>query len=281
MSQFVAKAFFLCSHTQSTLQNANRWNAFQSYAIRGGNLFPFLRPLVTVLQVHLTSLDKPEIGAGTILGSSGPSTSSSTGPTSSSSPTSSAVPIHRNSSNTGAIAGGVVGGIGAISILIAALFFYRRRGRGHQPAPATPSAIDERPSGFNLLMDQVLRSMSGPGTIASSLPDTNSIPTPYVFVFVVPASLLCAHVFYLSYNAQDPDDPTTYPGYRGPSPPPIYNPYSQTGHESPSGPSPPPMYNPYSQTGYESPSGPSMSSGNDPYTVAPGAQNSPGNETWI
>ena len=262
MSQFVAEAFFLCSHTQSTLQNANDWNANQSYAIGGGNPLPFLRPLVTVLHVHLTSLDSPEIGAGTILGPSGPSTSSSTGTTSSSSSTSPAAHIHSNSSNTGAIAGGVVGGIGAISILIAALFFgrrfYRQRGWGRQPTPPTPSAIDERPSGFNSLMDQVPRSMSGPGTIASSLPDMASIQRPYVCVFVAPASLLCVHVFCLYCNAQDPDDPTTFPGYQGP------------GYQ---GPSPPPMYNPYSQIGHESPS---TSSGKNTYAVAPAARNSQG-----
>src|SRR6266403_5495447 len=157
ISEFVSKAFHLCFHTQSTLQNQNLWDANQSYAVSGGNHFHCLSPLVTVSQI--TSLDNPEIAPGTLIGPSGTPNSSSTGPTSSPSPSpTSSKAKGKHSSNTGAIAGGVVAGIAAISAAIAALFFCRRRRRAR--APPGPTVIDERTSGFNSLMDQVPRSMS-------------------------------------------------------------------------------------------------------------------------
>ena len=48
MSQFVVKAFFLCFHTQSTLQSDNLWDENQSNTVGGENLLPCLPPLVTV-----------------------------------------------------------------------------------------------------------------------------------------------------------------------------------------------------------------------------------------
>ena len=198
MSQFVVKASFLCFHTLSTLQKGNLWNVNQSYAVGGANPLSSLPPL-TLSHLHLTFLDSPEIAPGTLLGPSGPSSASSTSPTSTSSSTSSnsatPVPIRSHSSNTGAIAGGVVGGLAAISIAIAALLYYLR---GRQtPTPPAPTAIDERPSGFNSLMDQVPRSMSGHGTISSD----PSMPRFYVCVFVAQAPLMCVNVFCLCYDA--------------------------------------------------------------------------------
>jgi hypothetical protein len=226
------------------LQNENNWNANKSYAVGGGNPLSYLLPLVTVSHSHLTSLDTPELGPGTILGPSSSSRSASTGPTnaypstpasssssystssdsrSSSSNSASPIPIGGHSSNTGAIVGGVAGGIAAISIVIAALLFYLRQ--RHPPAPSAPSASDGHPGGFNPFMDQVPRPMSGQGTVTSSLPETTtSLLRPYVCVFVASAPLMCTHVFHLCYNAQNPDDPATYPTYQGTSPPTTYNP---------------------------------------------------------
>ncbi|KAN0118963.1 hypothetical protein V8E52_004735 [Russula decolorans] len=86
--------------------------------------------------------------------------------------------------------------VAAISIVIAALLFYLLR--QHLPAPSAPSASDGQLSGFNPIMDQVPRPMSGQGTVASSLPETTtSLLRPY-----------------------NPDDPATYPTYQGTSPPP-------------------------------------------------------------
>ncbi|KAI0275611.1 hypothetical protein BGY98DRAFT_48501 [Russula aff. rugulosa BPL654] len=191
------------------ITNQNDWNATQSYLLGDGT----------------------EIGPGTLLGPGGTPISSSTGPTgtstSSTSSSSTPVPASGHSSNTGAIAGGVVGGLAAIIVAIASMFFCRR-GR-HSQTPA-PTSIDERPSGFNSLMDQVPRSMSGPGTIASSMPDTD------------PSMLR----FY------DPNDPTTFPNFQAPSPPPVYP-----------------------RNSMESPSGPPPFSGKSPYIVNP-APNSQG-----
>jgi hypothetical protein len=116
----------------------------------------------------------------------------------------------------GAIAGGIVGDIGAISVAIATLFFCRRQ--RHPPTSHAVIAIDERPSGFNSLMDQVPLSMSGPGTVMSSVPDTDhSMLRFYVCVFVALALLVCAHVFVfcLCYDVQGPSDSTMYPNYQG------------------------------------------------------------------
>ena len=188
--------------------------------------------------MDLTSLGNPELGPGTIPGPSAsesistntyPSTpaSSSLSHSSSSSysrgPFSNSAtpsPIVRHSSNVGAIAGGVAGSIAAISFVIAVLLFYLRRQL--PPAPSAWSASNRQPSGFNSLMDQVPRSVSesGQGTFVSSLPETtSSMLGHYVCDFMAPALLMFVDAFCLYYNAQNPDDPTTYPTYRGTSPP--------------------------------------------------------------
>jgi hypothetical protein len=167
--------------------------------------------------LHLTSLDSPELGPGTIVGPSEPSGSASTGPTnaysstpaSSSSPYSTSsdsrgsssssatpIPIGGHRSNTGAIAGGVAGGSGNFDCHCrAALLSATATSTGSVRPPASAG----QPSGFNPLMDQVPRPMLGQGTIASSLPETTtSLLRPYVCVFAAPAPLICAHVFFLS-----------------------------------------------------------------------------------
>ena len=205
-------------------------------------IFSFVFVPSSLSHLHPTLLDTPELGPGAILGPSGSSGSASAGPTNAypSTPASSSssystssvsrgsssnpatpIPIGRHNSNTGAIAGGVAGSIAALSIVIAALLFYLRR--RHSPAPSAPSANNGQPGGFNPLMDQVPRPMSGQGTIASSVPETTtSLLRVYVCVFAAPAPHICAHEF--CYNAQNADDPTTYPTYQGTSPPPTYIP---------------------------------------------------------
>ena len=119
--------------------------------------------------------------------------------------------IGGHGSNTGATVGGGVGCIVGIFILAAALLFYLRR--RYPQAPSAPSASDGQPGGFNPLTDQVPQSMSGQGTVTSSLPDTsNSVLRQSVCYFVAPAPFMCAHVFFsLSYDAQNPDESAAYP----------------------------------------------------------------------
>ena len=222
-----------------TLQNENLWSVNKSYTSVVG-IFSLVFLPSSLSHLHLTPLDTPEVGPDTILGPSGPSGSASMGPTnaypstpaSSSSPYSTSsvsrgsssnsatpIPLGRYSSNTGAITGDVAGSIATLSIVIAALLFYLPR--RHSPSPLTPSTNNGQPSGFNPLMDQVPRPMSGQGTIASSLPETTtSLLRVYVCVFAALAPLMCAHEF--CYNAQNTDDPTTYPTSQATSPPPTY-----------------------------------------------------------
>jgi|SRR6266436_5397447 len=155
--------------------------------------FPYYSPTPTF------SSESPDLGPGTLLGPSGPSISTM-GPTSisytsskgssSSSNSVTPTPIGGHSSNTGAIAGGVVGSI-AISIVITTLLYYqRRRCPPMLSALSAPSTNNGQPSGLNPLLDQLLpRLISGHEAIASSLPETTiSLPRPYVRVFVPPCS---------------------------------------------------------------------------------------------
>jgi len=112
--------------------------------------------------------DFPEVGPGVILG---PSDSG-------------------HSSNAGIIAGGITGGIAAISILVAALFFYRRQ---RQLASSAASIGD---GAFNHDINKFLLPMFGQGTVISPFPEaTASLMKPYNL---------------RTY------DPTTFPGFQGP-----------------------------------------------------------------
>ena len=112
-----------------------------------------------------------------------------------------------NTSNTGAIVGGVVGGVAAISIAVAVIFFYLRRRRSRAPSAAAPGVGASQPP-----MDEIKQPLTDEGTnTGSSLPGTSSMPgTPgapmrlYVRVFIFvpnppPRTCVClSHV--LSYS---------------------------------------------------------------------------------
>jgi hypothetical protein len=135
-------------------------------------------------------LPPAEVGPGMILGPSGASISA-IGPTSASgdpfSITTTPAFIERHSSNGGGIIGGVIGGIAAISILVAALFFYRQRRRSLVQSPVFEGDI-----AFDPHMDQVSRSTLSQGTASPCPPETpTSLLTPYVHIFILSSSSAC------------------------------------------------------------------------------------------
>ena len=120
-----------------------------------------------------------------------PSSSSSVRGSSTATP----IPTGGHSSNAGAIAGGVVGGIAAISLIVAGLFFYRRR-RRLLASSAVPVSPGGGSSNAFSPMDQVPLPISDHGTLASSIPDTTSPMRTYVRVFVPPSSTcMCSMMF--------------------------------------------------------------------------------------
>ena len=154
----------------------------------------------------------PEYAPGTILGPSGATVSSSStrsGATSSlfsessstANPTSS--PVQKSSSNTNLIVGAAVGGVVAISLVIAIGFFLRRRS-SEAPVPVAPPVVGASPS--QPPMDEIQQpltmgngytnsSASIPGTTGSSMPSTPVAPMRNVSVscpFSSRASM-CAH----------------------------------------------------------------------------------------
>jgi len=163
-------------------QKENFWNSKESFVVGGGNsplpLPPFLSHALAIF-----SIDSPEIGLGRIFGPSGPSVSDIAPP-----------PFKgRHSSNRGAIVGGVIGGIAVISILIAALFLYRRRRRSLAPSPVFDGDIP-----FDPHMDQVSSSQSipSPGTVSSCVSETPaSLSRPYVhiLIFFSSSACVCSH----------------------------------------------------------------------------------------
>jgi hypothetical protein len=135
------------------------------------------------------------------------------------------------SSNTGAIVGGVVGGIAAISIVAAAIFFYLRR--RHSSAP--PAPYESQPA-MDEIQQPLSRELASP-PISVESPGTPQNPMRiYVRVFRVFVAVACVLILdsFLGY-AQNPNDPTTFPGYQE-APPvpvspvstnlPIYSPYT-------------------------------------------------------
>ncbi|KAF8497761.1 hypothetical protein F5888DRAFT_249657 [Russula emetica] len=150
--------------------NENFWNFNESYATG----------------------DSPELGPGTVLGASSSSVSVSASNAGSSN-TGTSIPVGGHSSNAGAIAVGVIGGIATISILVAAVLFYLRRRRS-----LTPTIVFEGDAAR--YMDLVQLPVSDQGMLAETLPETMAPLKPY-----------------------NPDDRTTYPEYyQVVQPPPTY-----------------------------------------------------------
>ncbi|KAI0250841.1 hypothetical protein BJV78DRAFT_1154793 [Lactifluus subvellereus] len=119
-----------------------------------------------------------------------PTTPSPTPTTPSPTPTTpSPTPTHRSSSNAGATAGGVIGGVAAIAVAGLAIFFWLRRKRSH--APSAASVADGAPQS---LVGEVRPPGSDDGTHGpSSMPGTPATPM----------------------KLYDPNDPTTFPGFQG------------------------------------------------------------------
>ena len=140
------------------------------------------------------AIDSPEVGpgstiapstTGTATSSSHPSSTQSTG-----SPTHTTSP-GGGSSNTGAIVGGVVGGIAAICIAVVAILYQQRRSR------AQPTVFAD------VVESKVLSSPSPPdeGTPAPS--SLSGTPRLYVRDFVSRIALVCltCHFFPISAHA--------------------------------------------------------------------------------
>ena len=144
-----------------------------------------------------TFIDSPELGPGTIPGPSssspsvfGSSTSNNAASSTAVSNTATPTPVGGRSSSVGAIAGGIAGGIAVISIIIAALLFYRQRSRASSAASAG-GVLDPH-------MDQIQWPVSGQET-ATTLPETrNSLMKPYVHVSR-PQFRLCVLMCFLFF----------------------------------------------------------------------------------
>jgi hypothetical protein len=177
-------------------------------------------------------LDTPEQAPGVLLGSSGATVSATGGATSSlfgetssavnptSGTSSSSSPASKSSSNTGAIVGGVVGGVAVISLAAIAIFFFRRQRRPEAPAPVAPSVFGASQPPMDevqqpLTMDDRYTTSSFPGTIGSSIPGTpGATMRIYVSVSCRCASMCRVRSSY-PFDTQDPNDPSTFPGYQG------------------------------------------------------------------
>jgi hypothetical protein len=210
-------SFLLGQHTHISFQKENVWNFNESYATGGENSLPFLPP-VTVSCMCFTFIDSPEHGPGTVLGASSPSVSASASNTlanTASSSTSTSIPVKGHSSNGGAIAGGIIGGIAAISIVVTALLFYLR-----QRHSSSPVVVFEGDGARH--MDQAQFPMSDQGVLAETLPETTAPRKPYVYVFVPPKYDYVYSRVFSFLNLQNPNDPTTYPVYQAVQPPPAY-----------------------------------------------------------
>ncbi|KAH9955185.1 hypothetical protein BGW80DRAFT_1396314 [Lactifluus volemus] len=121
------------------------------------------------------------------------STNSPTTSTQSPTATSSSSSGSGGSSNLGSIAGGVAGGLVAVSAAALILFFFLKRRRPQQSPPiaAVYGGTQQPP------MDEVWpQPTDGGAFVTPSLPETRALPM----------------------RLYDPDDPTTFPGYQGPDP---------------------------------------------------------------
>ena len=197
--------FFFDGNILTAFQSGNNWNSNQSQTVGGGNPLFFL--IVNISHPRPVVLDSPEVLPGKLLGTSsvtshaaGATTGGSVGSHTTSlsahsgdSSTGLPAPTSKggSSSNTGAIVGGVVGGVAAISIAVAAIFFFLRQQRPQASSmAATPGVIASQPA-----MDEV-RPLTDDSTYAgSTMPGTPVTAVPmrlYVRVFtpqsVVPFS---------------------------------------------------------------------------------------------
>ncbi len=192
MSRYVCQVFLLrrCNHR---FHNHSRTRTSGTPVNRIRSVVSIVSPILSFSPSYsLTStflIDSPELGPGAVIGASGVSTSSSTSPTGSPMPS---LPVNHNS-NTGAIVGGVVGGVAAISIAVAVIFFYLRRRRSRAPSAAALGVGASQPP-----VDELKQPLTEEGTnTGSSLPGTSSMPgTPgapmrlYVRVFISSTALL-------------------------------------------------------------------------------------------
>jgi len=179
---------------------------------------------------HLPLLDTPEVLPGALIGdSSGTGTAagatatrSSPAPTGSSSPTSTSPPS-QHSSNVGAIAGGVVGGVAAISIAAAAIFFYLRRQHPKAPPASYITDVASQPP-----MDEVRQPLSQEGAFPPTSSSPGSPMRLYVRVFFwssLQSHLCSCRAFFLGVLRTRTIRPRTL-GTKGPprrtTPPPIH-----------------------------------------------------------
>jgi hypothetical protein len=183
-------------------------------------------------------LDSPELAPGAMPGASGTTISPSSiaarvtsslfsEPSSIVNPTSPSSSTSQSSSNTVAIIGGAVGGVVAISLVIAIGFFLRRRRPEVPGTGAPPTAGASRPP-----MDEIQRPLtmhdgyttsSIPVTVGSSMPGTPATPMRDVRVShpISRRAHICAHRMrflahsFFFFDTQDPNYPSTLPGYQG------------------------------------------------------------------
>ena len=222
--------FFLDGNVFTAFQTSNNWNSNQSITV-GGENFLFFRffLIINVSHPRPVFIDTPEILPGKLIGTSGATTAATataTGGAAGSHTTSSRVagsstdvptPTPKSgSSNVGAIVGGVVGGVAAISIAVAAIFFFMRRERTQAPIAATPAVGVSQPPP----MEEIQQPLADDSTYAgSTMPGTPVIPMKlYVCLFFrvhSAFSFLCMLMSATFFDTQDPSDPTTYPGYQG------------------------------------------------------------------
>jgi hypothetical protein len=113
----------------------------------------------------------------------------------------------KSSSNTGAIAGGSVGGVSIISLVIAIGFFLRRR-RRRASAPITPPVVGAYQPPMDgsrqaLTMHDGYTASSLTGTIgSSSMPGTPLVPMTNVRVSWSSNAVSCPFFFFLTLRTQ-------------------------------------------------------------------------------
>lgn len=207
--------FFFDGNVFTAFQTSNNWNSNQSITV-GGENFLFFRffLIINVSHPRPVFIDTPEILPGKLIGTSGATTAATaatataTGGAAGSHTTSSRVagsstdvptPTPKSgSSNVGAIVGGVVGGVAAISIAVAAIFFFMRRERTQAPIAATPAVGVSLPPP----MEEIQQPLADDSTYAgSTMPGTPVIPMKlYVCLFFsCPLGLLVSVYAHLNY----------------------------------------------------------------------------------